>query len=981
MDVDQQMLSFSIATHVGLVSVARCPKSGLLVGAVKTPGPMARAYVTVKTEAADDSGVTHALEHLVFCGSGEGTDPTIDEAAAANGANTNATTECDRTTYLLETVGSSTLQGLLQLYLKHLFHPRLTENDFLTEVYHVDGSGQPGGVVYEEVAPGARDAHAIVWEATAAAAFPRNCCYGKNQGGHPNALESLTLEQVRAAHARMYRPDAAFVLVVSPEDLDPKELLEKLGVQRAEGVSVPTPEPWRLGRRSTRSVFQILLPEDPEETGGAGLAMLLWNGPLWRERTTCTGLKVLLTWLASEDGPLRKALEPLCADVETEVLDQDEAAPGLTCSGVRPGVTSEQIARTVERATAEALAKDSLKQVLPALQRLARRHGVAGLLAAEHSPADWLSAQLSLCFAGRSTTLEDHAQLACREAEDASLVTHWHLEDWVKAASWLTAPFVCVLGVPSKEQAALLERSEARRPGDQASLDAAIAGRRRSVWSAGGPVPQAGAVAEAARTVCSVLSGGSRGTDGARALDTVLMGTSFVGCRLSVELPSSDEPDRVVALLTLWALASLGWEQREGLPSVDWKNVVAKTADAGAPCSWNVGFGVCPSVLSLSMVVPLPHQQDAVEILVRSYRDAAFDRKRLELAAETIKAEADEAKKDGEVLITAAVAEITQEAQAAARSNPFRAAAIVKADGFGDIVKTDLAKLRDRLLAEGSHQIRLGCWAGVKDPLEPWNVATLSLPTTEPTAKLAKHMRIWPEHSVALFACAEPGTPLDGYLRVEAPLPCDFDTDSLAALFVGVAELSKENGPLWSAVRGAGLGYSVSLSVCPARGSILFVVRSTENPAGCFESAAAAVRHMLGEEHASKRSRDKAHERDLAGPKLSVLAWIAADAETPLALLELLDHERLSQSSKPETALQISERVPSVESNEMIAALRAVVLPLFDGGAPRVAAATAPAGYRPKMEGFKTTVMSRGDLVEALSQPRAGAFLRETVTA
>jgi hypothetical protein len=381
------------------------------------------------------------------------------------------------------------------------------------------------------------------------------------------------------------------------------------------------------------------------------------------------------------------------------------------------------------------------------------------------------------------------------------------------------------------------------------------------------------------------------------------------------------------------------------------------------------------------MVVPLSHHQDAVEILVRSYRDAAFDHERLELAAETIKAEADEAKKDGELLVAAAVAEITQEAQAAARSNPFRAAAIVKADGFGDIAKADLVKLRDRLLAEGSHQIRSGCWAGVKEPLKPWNLATLSLPTSEPTTKLAKHTRIWPERSVALFACAEPGTPLDGYLRVEAPLPCDFDAGTLAALFVGVAELSKEEGPLWSAVRGAGLGYSVSLSVCPARGSIVFVVCSTENPAGCFESAAAAVRRMLGEEHASKRPRDEAHERDLAGPKLSVLAWIAAEAETPLALLELLDRERLSQRSKPETALEISERVPAVESDEMIAALRAVALPLFDGGAPRVAVATAPAGYGPKMEGFQTTVMSRGDLVELLSQPRAGALLRKTVSA
>lgn len=51
------------------LEVARSRRSGLTVCVAETGGPLVRGAFALATEAADDDGLPHTLEHLIFLGS------------------------------------------------------------------------------------------------------------------------------------------------------------------------------------------------------------------------------------------------------------------------------------------------------------------------------------------------------------------------------------------------------------------------------------------------------------------------------------------------------------------------------------------------------------------------------------------------------------------------------------------------------------------------------------------------------------------------------------------------------------------------------------------------------------------------------------------------------------------------------------------------------------------------------------------------
>ena len=67
------------------------------------------------------------------------------------GDRTNAWTDADHTCYTVYTAGSNGFLNLMPVYLDHIFHPLLREEDFLTEVHHINGEGNDAGVVYSEM--------------------------------------------------------------------------------------------------------------------------------------------------------------------------------------------------------------------------------------------------------------------------------------------------------------------------------------------------------------------------------------------------------------------------------------------------------------------------------------------------------------------------------------------------------------------------------------------------------------------------------------------------------------------------------------------------------------------------------------------------------------------------------------------------------------------------------------------------------------
>lgn len=100
-------------------------------------GPLVNGYLCVATEADDDDGLPHTLEHVIFMGSEDypfkGVLDLLANRCLASG--TNAWTDTDHTCYTMTMAGSRGFLNLLPIYLDHVLYPVLTVTSILRIQY------------------------------------------------------------------------------------------------------------------------------------------------------------------------------------------------------------------------------------------------------------------------------------------------------------------------------------------------------------------------------------------------------------------------------------------------------------------------------------------------------------------------------------------------------------------------------------------------------------------------------------------------------------------------------------------------------------------------------------------------------------------------------------------------------------------------------------------------------------------------------
>ncbi|KAG9302936.1 hypothetical protein G9A89_022353 [Geosiphon pyriformis] len=140
----------AIKTDYGIdITKFRSNKTGLSVIHVDVEGPLVNGYFALATEALDDDGCPHTLEHLVFLGSEiypyKGVLDSLANRALAQG--TNAWTDVDHTCYTITTAGCEGFLDLLPIYVDHILYPTLTDSGYVTEVHHINGKGENAGML------------------------------------------------------------------------------------------------------------------------------------------------------------------------------------------------------------------------------------------------------------------------------------------------------------------------------------------------------------------------------------------------------------------------------------------------------------------------------------------------------------------------------------------------------------------------------------------------------------------------------------------------------------------------------------------------------------------------------------------------------------------------------------------------------------------------------------------------------------------
>ncbi|SFQ08216.1 hypothetical protein SAMN02910358_00669 [Lachnospiraceae bacterium XBB1006] len=183
-----------------------------------------------RTPPNTDTGVPHIIEHTVLCGSDKYPlkDPFVELIKGSLNTFINAMTFNDKTIYPVASCNDKDFQNLMDVYLDAVFHPNIYkyEEIFMQEGWHyeMESESDPltiNGVVYNEMKGAYSSPEEVLGEELSKALFP-DTCYGKDSGGDPQFIPTLTREAFLDFHRAYYHPCNSYIYLYGDMDMEEK---------------------------------------------------------------------------------------------------------------------------------------------------------------------------------------------------------------------------------------------------------------------------------------------------------------------------------------------------------------------------------------------------------------------------------------------------------------------------------------------------------------------------------------------------------------------------------------------------------------------------------------------------------------------------------------------------------------------------------------------------------------------------------------
>ncbi|MCD8048621.1 MAG: insulinase family protein [Clostridia bacterium] len=222
------------------VYIAKHQKSGARLMYVDCSDENKVFSIAFKTVPEDDTGVMHILEHSVLNGSDRypAREPFVELLKSSMQTFLNAMTYPDKTMYPIASCNEKDFENLMAVYLDAVFHPAIYHKKeiFLQEGWHYEPASDGKdecfrGVVYNEMKGAMSSEDSILTEMLQNTIFP-DVCYGKNSGGAPEAIPTLTYEDFIATHKKFYHPENSYIYLYGDMDV-----MEKLRYMDEEYLS------------------------------------------------------------------------------------------------------------------------------------------------------------------------------------------------------------------------------------------------------------------------------------------------------------------------------------------------------------------------------------------------------------------------------------------------------------------------------------------------------------------------------------------------------------------------------------------------------------------------------------------------------------------------------------------------------------------------------------------------------------------------
>ena len=947
----------------------RSAKTGLQVVHVGCPGPLVNGYFLLATEALDDDGCPHTLEHLVFLGSEDypykGVLDSLANRALARG--TNAWTDVDHTAYTLTTAGSEGFLAMLPIYLDHILYPTLTESGYYTEIHHLNDKGENAGVVYSEM-QGRENTQGDLMHLAMQRELYAGTGYQSETGGLMLNLRSLKLQKIRDFHKQFYRPDNLCLVITGIVDQhDLLAALEKVEQKiLSKGPLVPTKRPWLDSQKPGPLVESVTRVVDfPDEEESVGSVMIAWRGP--KHGDYLEYMKILII-----DDYLTDSVVSLLQKEFVEI--EDPFATSVSMGTLRYLESAFYL-------DFEDVPKEKLDTILPRFQQVLADHLKAGI---DQARIDLVISKLALKFKLDSETGPSSFFVRfliyefLYSSEKANIELSLKLLSYLNelkaysAAQWkasietyfLKRPFVCVVGNPSSSLMEHLQSEEKDRIAKQAAdlgadklenLGKVLAAakeknelpippeifKRVNIPSADNiPRFKVETFATDDKIATSEL-GKHIKTDPTKppfSIQFDAVESEFVEVSLYVDTQHiSDELRNYLELyMDIFFISPI----KNGAVELTHEQVVngleqdtvSYNNSLGLGGSSNFSAGAFGQLMVVSMKVEKDKYEKALDWLENLAHHAVIDPLRLTISASKLVNEIPSQKREGMLMCHRSLQKHIFDnnksnvaVTSVLKQEEFLKSVLQQLEGGNvDEVVAKVDQLRSLLF--GQHGIRGHVIGNIKKlpfPLKPWSkfptVTGNTLPVQYSQTLLTQ---LGSQPSMKMFLVSMPAIE-SCFMAHMAKGPNKFDHADIASLKVINEYLTTMEGLFWKEVRGAGLAYGASLRLDVEAGLIFFIIYRSPDAYAAFE----VVKNIM------KRLETGAialEDTFIEAAKSSVTFSIVSQEETASSAAEESFINTVLRRVEKDNSQKLLQAVLKLTKSDLQVALTKYLLPLFD---------------------------------------------------
>ena len=303
----------TVAEQAGVLYLMEHESSGARLGYLEREDANKTFAIAFPTLPENDTGVFHIIEHSVLCGSRKFPvkEPFVELLKGSLNTFLNAMTYDDRTVYPVSSRNDKDFYNLTDVYLDAVFHPAMRENSkiFRQEGWHLEeseGTLSYNGVVYNEMKGAYSSPDELGMMALNRALFG-GTAYGRDSGGDPKAIPSLSYGDFLAAHEKYYHPSNSYIYLDGSARLG--EILPLIDSYLSEyerrdiKISFPKSEP----RDAGETVIKYEAPEGEQRPRARLILGYVFSG--FEDSKALLATTLLCDILAgSNEAPLKKAL-------------------------------------------------------------------------------------------------------------------------------------------------------------------------------------------------------------------------------------------------------------------------------------------------------------------------------------------------------------------------------------------------------------------------------------------------------------------------------------------------------------------------------------------------------------------------------------------------------------------------------------------------------------------------------------------------